>query len=330
VVWVIRVPKKDAERVRKKLVKQRLLAREWSIVEDGDFVIFPVTTNIAGSENINLPDRRCKEVPYKKIESLLHERGIFFKTPQKWEKIGDVVLLPHFGADEFLLPIIGEVYAKVLKAKTVAIYEGVSGEYRENAVKLIWGKDTDTVHVENGIKYAIDVSRLMFSSGNIDERIRISQLNMSGEIVVDMFSGIGYFTLPSVKAGAKKIYACEKNPVAFYYLLKNRELNDMDNIVPLYGDNRVVCPIGMADRILMGYFDTFDFFYYALRYLNKEGGIIHYHDLVRDKDESELVHKLRAEADKMEFQIATYKKRIVKSYAPHVWHVVLDIVIEKK
>ncbi len=241
-----------------------------------------------------------------------------------------MVILPPFGADEFLLPIIGEVYARVLGAKAVAIYEGISGEYRENSVITIWGKDTETVHVENGIKYTIDVSKLMFSSGNVDERIRISKLNMSDETVMDMFSGIGYFTLPAAKAGAKKIYACEKNPVAFYYLLKNRELNNMSNIAPLFGDNRIVCPLGVADRILMGYFDTFDFFYYALQYLNNEGGIIHYHDLVRGKDESELVRKLRAEADNSGFKIASYKKRVVKSYAPHVWHVVLDLVIEKK
>lgn len=55
----------------------------------------------------------------------------------------------------------------------------------------------------------------MFSAGNISERHRIAKLNCEGQIVVDMFAGIGYFTLPYlVHARAEFLYACEWNPYA--------------------------------------------------------------------------------------------------------------------
>jgi len=33
----------------------------------------------------------------------------------------------------------------------------------------------------------------MFSSGNMDERIRMSMISDKNEVVVDLFAGIGYF-----------------------------------------------------------------------------------------------------------------------------------------
>lgn len=51
-------------------------------------------------------------------------------------------------------------------------------------------------HRENGITYSFDATKCMFSSGNLSEKLRMSRLDCTNEIVVDLFAGIGYFSLP--------------------------------------------------------------------------------------------------------------------------------------
>lgn len=55
---------------------------------------------------------------------------------------------------------------------------------------------------QHGIKYSLDVTRCMFSSGNVTERARMGRQACQDQVVVDLFAGIGYFTLPMlVQAG---------------------------------------------------------------------------------------------------------------------------------
>lgn len=53
------------------------------------------------------------------------------------------------------------------------------------------------------------------TTGNVTERTRAGGLPASGETVVDLYTGIGYYTLPLLaRAGVAKVYACEWNPHA--------------------------------------------------------------------------------------------------------------------
>ncbi|KAK3254962.1 hypothetical protein CYMTET_35841, partial [Cymbomonas tetramitiformis] len=81
-----------------------------------------------------------------------------------------------------------------------------------------------------------------------------SILAMSGETVVDLFTGIGYYTLPILaKAGAEYVYSCEWNPNAVQALRWNLKANGLHHrYTVLGGDNRVTCPHGVAHRCLLG------------------------------------------------------------------------------
>ena len=71
----------------------------------------------------------------------------------------------------------------------------------------------------------------MFSRGNISEKIRFgSKLVKSNEIILDMYAGIGYYTLPAfIKGKAKFIYACEWNSHAIQALKYNLQQNGVDS-----------------------------------------------------------------------------------------------------
>ena len=323
VPYVIKVEKENAEKMRKWLLKKKILSDEWKIVQEEDYIYFPIREKIDGAIWIELPKRERKISPYEKIVNMLNKE---LNIPNHWEKIGDTVILQEFKDWKEYGYEVGKAFADVLKVKTVVIYHGTYGEFREPRITKIFGESTETIHIENGIKYKLDIAKIMFSSGNVDERIRMGKIDARDETIVDLFAGIGYFTLPLAKYGrAKKIYACEKNPIAYRYLLENIELNELENIIPLFGDNRNISPLKIADRVIMGYIHTEPFLDIGFKALKKEGGIIHYHNTITTEERDwKMENELKFYGERNGFEISIISKRVVKSYAPHIWHVVID------
>jgi tRNA wybutosine-synthesizing protein 2 len=256
--------------------------------------------------------------------------------PSGYQKIGDIVIINLKKELWGHKKVIGDVILKSVKnTKTVCMRTGpVSGEYREPKIERIAGDRTVTVHRENRCLYKIDVSMLMFSKGNVRERGRVAKVVKKGETVVDMFAGIGFFSIPIAKTGKPSmLYAVEINPVAVEFLRENIKLNEVrDKVTVVFGDCRKVKLGDIADRIVMGYLpNTHIYLPYAFRSLKPEGGTIHYHDTFL-KDELwekpiELLEKYAFRGGYLLKEI-TYKK-IVKSYAPNVYHIVIDGVFER-
>ena len=279
------------------------------------------------------------ETPIEQIKKLLSKEvppDLVNKIPDKWEKIGDVGIIKLHPNLEYCSKAIGKSYAEILRCKTILNdIGGITGPYREPNVKIIYGaKRTETIHKENGIRFKLDPQKVMFSSGNMDERIRMATISNEKEIVVDFFAGIGYFTLPmAVYSKPKKIFACELNPVAFDYLSKNIVLNNVSNIVePLKGDNRKVAPENVANRVILGYFgETSNFLPTAVNCLRKFKGIIHYHDKFPDTQVPDKPLKIIKEiAEKYNRNTKLLGIKQIKSYAPGISHYVFDIGIDEK
>ncbi|GAB65397.1 PHF5-like protein, partial [Plasmodium cynomolgi strain B] len=125
------------------------------------------------------------------------------------------------------------------RIKTIAIYEHIEGVKRKNLIHLVLGRNTKTMHIENNVVYKLDLEKCMFCSGNGTEKERIKNLyldrsNMvvSKEIVVDLFCGVGYFTLPLLKlvgeGKIKEYYACDINGDSLRLLRDAVKLNKME------------------------------------------------------------------------------------------------------
>jgi tRNA wybutosine-synthesizing protein 2 len=147
------------------------------------------------------------------------------------------------------------------------------------------------------------------------------------ETVVDFFSGIGYFVLPVAIYCSSHIFACELNPIAYKYLLENIRLNKVEDYVTcLLGDCRETAPHHVADRIIMGYFDSYDFLPYAFNVLKKKGGIVHCHELCPTKLLSNYpLDKFNVIAHEYNWNAKILHYHKIKSYTPRLSHVVIDI-----
>jgi tRNA wybutosine-synthesizing protein 2 len=332
-----KVPRLLAEEFRVLLARQGLVDKTLAISDDGDHVLIPLRgepeDGFMEKYSASLIDhafvpRKSRKDPIEIVRTLVEipdELTVFL--PEKWELFGDVLVLrlPKELGD--YQQQIGEAYSKVLNAKTVLRDTGgVSGPFRTPVVKMIFGADPVTVHKENGISYKFDVSRIMFSSGNTDERTRMAEVACDGETVIDMFAGVGYFSLPlAVHQRPKRIIACELNEVAYGYLVENISLNDVsDRVEPILGDNRDLPGDAFADRVIMGYVKTtHEFLPTAFRLLKSEG-ILHYHETCPNELlPNRPVQRLRDAANNNKVEVLRFKE--IKSYSPGVSHVVLDV-----
>jgi tRNA wybutosine-synthesizing protein 2 len=336
---LVKVPRERAERVRKRIAAMRALRKEVRIFEEGDYVLIPLKE---GSDErkvmelgVEIVDGEARSrshyiSPYEQVrEKLSLPEELDVQLPQKWEMFGDVMVLRLPVVFREMRREVAAAYAQVLHARTVCQEKGIiEGVYRTPNVEVIWGDGTETVHLENRIHYKFDVAKVMYSSGNFPEKRRMSELDCRGETVVDMFAGIGYFTLPlAVHAKAERVIACEINPVAFSYLKENIALNLVEDTVdPFLGDNRDLPGKGFADRVLMGYVGTTHEFLPKAFSLVRPGGVVHYHETCPiDEWPQRPLRRIAEAAGARRFQIG-YKGE-VKSFAPSVSHYVIDVMM---
>ncbi len=241
----------------------------------------------------------------------------------KYKKIGDVLIVDNnYSNDDF------ESLSKKHNVKTVMKIDHIQGTKREPVYKILYGSETETINKENGCLFKLDLSKVMWSKGNNNERLRIAKLVGDGETVIDMFAGIGYFSIPiGVHSKAKQVYAIEINPNSHYYLCENIKLNKLNNVTPILGDCMIETPKLKADRIIMGYVKTtHHYLKVAIDSLN-HGGIIHYHETVPEKlMNSRPVERIIAQAGDRDVEVLKINK--IKKYAPGVEHVVVDAMID--
>ncbi len=277
-----------------------------------------------------------RQTPYQAVRGRLASRlqDAVAQLPHHWERLGDVLVLRGvsraFGEDA---EEVARIYAETLGARLVLEdRHGITGDRREPTMKRLWGTGpSETTFTQDRIRYTLDAQRLMFSSGNLSERQRMGRTDATGQTVVDLFAGIGYFTLPLlVHAGARKAIACELNPLAAHYLEKNAAMNGVvDRLEIRRGDCREVAPRGIGDRVVSGWFPHgHQYLETALNAVRGAGGILHYHDTAHaERARAELTDNLHAAARRSGRRIAAVQVHIVKNYAPGVVHAVADVQV---
>lgn len=309
----------EAQSEYERLKNENLVNPDLKPMPVGDKIAIPVTE---GEIELDFPEIE-KHTPFELLKKILPN------PPKRWEKLGDMVVFPQ-GTDTSEWPL--KKVAEILQSNRIGIQNEIESDItRKSQLDLVYGNDGWVVHRENFIEYEFDATEIMFSSGNVTERKRMGDMKTDGEVIVDAFCGIGYYTLQILVHGKPKhVHACEINPESIIALEKGLKRNNVRDKCTIYpGDNRVSMRDlkGVADRVILGLIpSSMNSWASAIRCLKDSGGIIHVHMNVH-KDEIDEWSKKTTEW----FSTASGKNvvalhlEVVKKYSPHIMHVVLDL-----
>ena len=254
-----------------------------------------------------------------------------------FDQIGDIIIVRIPVTLLSKKKIIGKTLLNEVKIVRSVYYQAsdVEGDFRTRNLEIIAGEDnTETEYKEFGCKFIVDVEKAFFSPRLSTERERIANLIQEGEIVTNMFAGVGMFSIMSAKKKKCIVYSLDINPIASKLCEKNIELNKLaGKIISINGDASKIIREQLedkSDRTLMLLPERSDEFLESAINTTKNGGIIHYYSHIHADKKSEAAklseeHYLQVTPVKSEI----LNSKIVRAVGPRYYQTVVDVKIFK-
>ncbi len=314
------IPKKDGEKTRQKLIELGAIDKNLKIKPDGENLLIPIIRQVEGYD-IGKEDFEI----LIKDESVVDALGF---TPA-CEIVGDIAIIDQYESDA---QQIADVMIRNKKIKTVVqAASAVTGEYRIREFTFLAGeKKTETLYRENGCRYLLDISRVYFTPRLATERMRIADQVKDGDRIVDMFAGVGPFSvLIAKKFPGAQVIAIDKNPDAIKYLRENVRLNKLKNVEIREGDAREeIKGISNADHVIMNLpHSGLEFLEGAFGAI-KKGGVIHFYAIAHEDELFEgLLKEIEERARHANVHVILLNNRIVRPYAPYQYNICIDFQV---
>ena len=254
-----------------------------------------------------------------------------------FDQIGDIIIVKIPDSLLTKKKLIGETLLNEVKIAKSVFYQAsaVEGDFRTRNLEILAGEDkTETEYKEFGCKFTVDVENAFFSPRLSTERERIANLVQDGEIIVNMFAGVGMFSIMIAKKKRCTVYSIDINPVATKLCEKNIISNKIvGNIISINGDaSRVIQEQleNKSDRTLMLLPERSDEFLKSAINATKSGGIIHYYSHIH-ADKKSNAGKL---SEEHYLQVTPVKSeilgsKIVRAVGPRYYQTVVDVKILK-
>ena len=332
--YCLAVPKLKAEEIRKNLLERGLLEKGLSVLREGERILFPVKERF--DSEFAFEERDFKEAfrpiaHYSEVVDI-PERLVPL-LPTSLDIVGDIALIrlpkelrEHGGA-------IGEAILKAHKnVRGVFADEGVGGEFRIRNVRLLAGEGkTKTVHHEHGLSFAVDVSKAYFSPRLASERVRVAEQVERGEVVLDLFTGVGPYAIMIAKRREPSVvHAVDSNPAAFKLLEENIRINRAERIESHLGDAReALKEIGEVDRLILDLPQSSREFYIDALESVKMGGMLHFYQILETVELEDDKEWLVNEAGRRGIDVDLTMTREVKTYSPAQRHFAFDIRVSR-
>lgn len=260
-----------------------------------------------------------------------------------YDVIGDIavirVLKPGVLCDEDYHTIASIIFDSNPRVKTVLRQDSpVESPLRIRRLAYIAGENrTVTIHREYGCSFKVDLSRVFFSPRLSYERFRLASMVEEGEYIVNMFSGVGCFSILIARlAKPRAVYSIDISRDAYTLMKDNTCMNNVEyTVIPILGDARRIVESRLryvADRVIEPLPDlAYAYLDVALKALKTEGGWIHYYSFIHVKSMSldYEVYRVKRRIERFGWSIRYAKARIVRSVGPNWVQPVLDLYVSK-
>ena len=346
----IKVPKSQGEKTIALAAKFGLVDKSLVIQRETDNLCIPLVREPVGIELATLKSQipqftlqtavfSEKQLPPETLTQALQDKlpaDLLAKVPQAFDIIGDIVVIDIPPQLKPYQDVIGEAILQTQKnVKTVLAKAGdISGIFRVRDYDFIAGEHkTQTVHREFGCQYHVDIAKAYFSPRLSHEHERVASLVQDGEVVVDLFAGVGPFSVLIGKRNPK-VYAVDLNPDAVELLKVNVRVNRVENrVFPILADAREIASAklkGTADRVIMNLPETaIDFVDATCNAIKLQGGVAHFYGIVRSPDTiEELEQRFTGLVEKHGRKVEAFLyAKSIRETAPFESQVVLDAKI---
>ena len=272
----------------------------------------------------------------KALEGVISE-GELADLFAAFDQVGDIIVIK---IPDSLLPrkkIIGETLLEKVKSANSVFCQSspVEGELRTRDLELIAGEDrTVTEYREFGCRFRVDIQKTFFSPRLSTERKRIADLVRDKETVINMFGGVGMFSIVAAKEKKCTVYNIDINPEATKLCEQNIKLNKLvGKVESIEGDAAKIIDErfkGKGDRVLMLLPDRSDEFLDSAVKAAKKKGTIHYYchihgDKKNDVPRLAKEHFLEVSTVKSDVLVS----KIVRPVGPRYYQAVVDVKITK-
>jgi len=254
-----------------------------------------------------------------------------------FDQIGDIIIVRIPDSLVSKKKIIGKILLEQVKTAKSVFYQSspVEGDFRTRNLQLIAGeKKTETEYRENGCRFLVDVEKAFFSPRLSTERERISNLVNDDDVVINMFGGVGMFSILAAKKTRCIVYNIDINPTASKLCEENIKLNKLKgDVISLNGDSSVIINEQLqnkADRVLMLLPERSDEFLDTAISSLKKNGFIHYYSHIhaeKKQDAPKLSEDHFLSINKTHAKIISSKN--VRPIGPRFYQTVIDVKIQK-
>ncbi len=276
-----------------------------------------------------------KNVLVDKLEP--EELSLLYKS---YDVIGDIAVIRVLEPLNPRSGIIAEAIMQTHKRVKTVLRQAspILGDLRLRKLEWVRGeRKTETFHKEFGCVFKVDLEKCYFSPRLSHERMRIAKLVKPNEVIVNMFAGVGCYSIIIAKhSEASKIFSIDINPVAVQYMQENIEINKVrERVFPVEGDAKRIVEErlrNVANRVLMPLPEkAYEYLDFAMLALKPTGGWINYYEFEHArKDENPVEKTKRKVFEKLQNFNVNFEipfGRVVRTTGPNWYQVVIDIEI---